>query len=290
MKKHGLIGALVLALPVLAVASPAGFSLRVEGGPSYFTLSDLNDVFSGWDSYIREISLETGGGLNSIHLGAEALLEAVYSFTPRIGIGLAVGYGCVQKQASTHREYQGYEGIVRVDETFTPKVRSLPLLLTAYYTLALNPKWDVVLGAGLGYYAINFDFEKDSSEFRPAGDGTYDYSFSSSRRTVGFHASAAVEMNVSSLLSLFASIRFRMAGASDFVGTKEGSWTWSGGTGGVTEDDLTFWIYTYNYGGSGYTMHTFSATEPSGATYSNARKGRIDLTGAALNFGARIIF
>lgn len=290
MKKAGIVLAVLLVIPSLALATPSGFSLRIGGGPSYFALSDINSVFSGWDTYIQEISQATSGGLNSVHFGADAYLEAVYNFGPRLGIGLAVGYGCVQKQASTHREYPGYEGTVRVDETFTPKVRFLPVLLTAYYTLALNSKWDVVLGAGFGAYSINFDFAEDTSEYRPAGDSTYDYTFSSSRRALGFHAGAAAEMSVSPLLSLFAQVRIRIAGASDFVGTKESSWTWSGGTGGETEDNLTFWIYNYNYGGSSYMMHTFSDTEPASINYSDARRGRIDLSGVTLNFGGRIKF
>ena len=293
MKKLCLLvmGFFFLTAPMLA--SPSGFSLKVGGGMSYFSVGELNSVLTDWDRYIRVINQNIGGEMKAFHFGADFAVEAVYHLSPKIGVGLAVGYGWAQKKGSTHREYPGYEGQVRVDDTWTPKIRVIPITLSGYYTMPLNPKWSAVLGAGFGYYHVLFDFKNSTQEYRPAGDSSFVSDFRAGRGTLGLQGSAAVEMSLSPFISLYASCCFRLAYVSGFIGTREMTWNDKSGSGVETDEDQTFWIYTYNYHDAGYINISFNETEPvsgGSSTRSGVHKGKIDISGATLGLGARIKF
>ena len=293
MKKLCLSAALFFVFSAMTLASPSGLSVKVGGGPSYFSVGELNSVLTDAALYYRAISETVSGELGAFHVGADLFAEALYQISPRIAVGLGAGFSCAQKQGSIHREYPGFDGTVQVDEIWTPKISVLPVTLSGYYALPLNAKWSIVLGAGLGYYHIRFEMDKDLQETRPSGGSTYDWVYRASRGTFGFQGSAALEMDISSLISIFASLRFRMASASDFVGTKETAWTDWTGSGEETDENQAFWIRTYTYDSIGYINLTFcdADSEPSsGGPYSNVHRGKIDISGATLGFGARIKF
>jgi hypothetical protein len=131
--------------------------------------------------------------------------------------------------------------------------------------------------------------EESEDEDRPSGNSTFDSTYRAGRGALGVQASATVEMNISPRLSLFAAACFRLASASDFVGKREMHWTDSGGSGSLTEEDQTFWVYTYSYGGTGYTTYDIDDTKPSGGPiFTDVHAGKINIGGVALGIGARI--
>ena len=289
MKKFcTLVFGLVL-IPALALSATSNFSLKIGGGLGYSIIGEINDILRDYPVYIRTHERNVSDDLAPVHFGPNFVLEAVYNLNPSFSLGLAVGYGSAQNQGSIHREYGPESGPIIVDETFIPKVHFVPIMLSGYYTLALNPKWCVVLGGGIGYNCVTFIFEEDAQEEGPWGGSTSDSVFRASRGALGVQASATIEMNISSRLSFFASACFRLASASGFTGKREVNWSDPGASGSITLENQTFWVHTYNFGGTGYTTYAFGDTAPSGAPiYTDVHKGKINIGGAILGIGARI--
>ena len=287
--KKGFVLALSLAMMSgLALSTPSKFSLKIGGGLGYTIIGELNTVLTDYAAYHHVISLNVKDDLGPLHFGSSFALEAVYSLNPSLSVGLAVGYDSVQNRGSIHRERTYPDYTVRVDETWTPKVRFIPVTISGYYILSLNPNWSVVLGAGLGYNWVTFIFEENGLDDGPIYGGTWEGVFRSSRGALGAQASLAVEKNISPLLSVFASACFRLASVSGFIGKDEMHWNNESGPGSSTMEDQTFWIYTYNSQGVGYTNHSFNSVEPPSSYYSDIHKGKINMGGAILGIGVRI--
>jgi hypothetical protein len=289
MKKYSVLVLAVVLIPSFALSATSNFSLKVGGGLGYSIIGEINDILRDYPVFIRTYRRNVSDDLAPVHFGPNFVLEAVYSLNPSFSLGLAVGYGSAQNQGSIHLEY-GYESQpIIVDETYTPKVRFIPFTLSGYYTMALNQKWSVILGAGLGYNWATFIFEIDTRSEAAWGVSTMDSVFRAGRGALGVQASAAIEMNISPLLSVFVSGSFRLALASGFIGELEFNWNDYGVTGSITHENRTFWVYTFNHSGTGYTEYAFRDTTPSGAQfYSNVHKGKINIGGAILGIGARI--
>src|SRR4030042_745058 len=123
-------------LAVLLLAAPlafAAFSLKLGGGFTTIQGDDYNKGNKGFVDYSRAYSDAWSGSydgdLNGLaKMGMNFYSEAVFNFTPNIGVGLGVGYFQTQAKASDFYN----DGVVIlwwVEETISPqaKVSVIPI-------------------------------------------------------------------------------------------------------------------------------------------------------------------
>jgi hypothetical protein len=289
------LSALFLSIGVLAgfgfsQSSISNFSLRLSGGVSYFSVGELNSVMEGLSDYFYTADSNVSGRYESMHLGMNFSLEAVYLISDRLGIGLGGGFFRVSKEDKLHYEYAN--NTIRNDITYTRTIGVVPLTLNIHYLCPLGSKLNLSLSGGVGYYLTSFDFKGSNVEMRPTvtnhGTETADYK---TKGTIGFQGSLGLDMPLTKNLGIFVAARGRYATVSGLRGELSADWVEDNLPGSYKESDIRFWVEDYHYNGNIYPDFVTRKDEPaSGDIINNIHELKIDLSGFSLGVGLRINF
>lgn len=289
------IFAFLLSIGVMAgfgfsQSSISHFSLRLSGGVSYFSVGELNSVLSGLSDYFYVDNSNVSGRFESMHVGMNFSLEAVYLITDRIGIGLGGGFFRVSKEDKLHYEY--FNNTIRNDITYTRTIGFVPLTLNIHYLCPLGSKLNLSLSGGLGYYLTSFDFKSYNVEMRPTvtnhGTETADFK---TKGTIGFQGSLGLDMPLTKNLGIFVAARGWYATVSSLTGETSGDYVEGSMSGTYKVSDVHFWVEDYHYHEKIYPDFSIYKDAPlSGGVISNVHELKIDLSGFSLGAGLRINF
>ena len=135
-------------LPGLVFAD-GKFSLRLQGGRTYISGGDVHHgtkaLFYPGPGEVLQV-----GEYRGVHWGYEFGGDIIFELTPRLGIGVGVGY-----MLSSHTSEvesldleSGADIVVRAE----PKLSAVPIRLGLYLTVPISRKFNLYADAGASYY------------------------------------------------------------------------------------------------------------------------------------------
>jgi opacity protein-like surface antigen len=284
----------VLAIGLAALPAWAGdgigFSLRVHGGYSYLQAKDANTGAGGWFDFYQLLAdlqgLTTTGAYSPFHGGYDFGGDLIFQLTPRIGVGLGIGY----LKSSEDPEMTISDLTTSVLMTGRPQMSAMPIRLGLYGTWPLTGKWNFTVNAGAAYYAnVKFDallrLEDDTS-----GDWMEQRITASMNRlsNIGFQGGLGLEYALSPRMFVFVEANGRYASFKNFAtatGTSDSS------LGTPQEDIGKIYLETNIMTEGTWTWFVVSDTaptpEPGVLEY---REPKFDFSGFSLQVGFRIRF
>jgi hypothetical protein len=155
----------VLALAGLVLLSPVSYGvdirLRLASGLVRLNPEEMNVALAGWQ---RELETRAGtypnleyvsGAAASLRLGIIFEAELLFSFSPRLAIGLSGGYA-YGEVAEDDTVLTIVWDAVAYNHARPTKISAYPFALSAYYFIPLGPKLSAYLRAGAGYVQTRY--------------------------------------------------------------------------------------------------------------------------------------
>ena len=276
---------------LLSTLSPPGpsrgisFGLRLFGGMNYLAPGDVNEAIeeglsSAYTDMAKLAGISVEGETKPINLGYDFGGDIIVNFTPRVGIGIGAGYIKGKKTSEI-----GFSNGGELTLTNKPEMSAVPIRLGVFYTLPMNEMINVSFNAGgglyLAKYSYNFRLEEETG-----GEWT-EYNDEASANGIGFHGGIGLEFNFSPNIAFVLEGRGRYAKIGGFEGTNK--FEDSGGYSREEEGTLYYWKESMAPLGK-YTFLFCQKDEPSYATASDVREGKVDFSGFTLSAGIKIKF
>jgi hypothetical protein len=209
----------VLTLAVFGLASPAAaadgrFTIRLYGAPGLFSGGEINDVrgLADYYNYLADAAgFTVGGEYKPAHFGLEAGVDFIFNLTPRVGIGLGVGY----LNAARESVITLTSGSSEFTQTLRPAYGSIPLRLGVFWTIPVSSRMSIALSAG-----PEIHFARASTSWQlDQGPDFIRYENDVTGMGFGFHGAAAVEIKLSGRIGLLLEIAGRYARFGGLTGT-----------------------------------------------------------------------
>jgi hypothetical protein len=279
---------LLLFAALAFLASPGfsqSFSLNLYGGLSYAGGGDLTKGVKG-EGELLGADYDISGSFKAPYLGMDFGGEIVYYFGAKLGIGLGVGYFRHAKESAVSYDI----GPVGIKQTLSPKFKVIPITANLHYLLTLGPRVRIDLSAGAGYYLTTLDWENRMDIEIMGFSDYFDYTFKSTKGTIGFQGGVGLEVKIAPKLALVWTVLGRYASLSEL----KGDWT-DKGEGDLFSYSETgsghyAWYYDLKYGGKTYSQIIFDSDKPAGPDHSDARYAKIGLTGFITALGIKLGF
>ncbi len=281
--KKGIV--LLAAVCLLAAAAPAqSLSLAVRGGMGWASGGDLHRGLRGLMDYYAAAYDGLTGEHAFPRLGWAAGGEILMHLSQRLAVGIGAGYERHVKESLV-----GYGiGSVEVSETLSPSVDVIPITAGLHLFLPLGSAVKLDVAAGAGAYLARLKWTSSYAISLLGYSGTDVFAFQGSRWGFGAQAGLGLEWALSESLSAVFHVSGRLAGVQGFRG--DWSETGSGDFWSFAESGSGYKLYAYDWttGGATYPQLVFQADTPAGASVSNAREARLDLTGVTASVGLRV--
>jgi hypothetical protein len=313
IKKEVMIAATVIALcaiPGPALAKPK-ISLQLWGGWAYLAAGDVNagtQAFFDWGrTYFAPPPGGTiTGGYEAVHWGHEFGGDIIFQLSPKIGIGIGIGYLESSKDPAEAQSLMeiiddpsaGANSFLK-DVWSNTNLRAIPLKLSVFLTLPLGGKFHFSANAGLSYF-LQARYEATwgvSAGYLRQLTGAWGYQTMSTtaeqkKLPVGFQAGLGVEYNLFSRLAFFIETQGRYARFSGL----EGSSLWE-----EAPPDLANGLFPpFSYAGKLYfenvpaipgepRLIVVQDAPPAGPS-GQPREAVVDFSGISLLIGVRIHF
>ena len=248
-----------------------GLTIKVSVGFNHVAAGEINDGLRGIVDYHKQLLSYSGyyfdREFEPFHSGFDYGVDAIYSLTSRIGIGVGAGYiwwGNRNWMPLSEPQYRR-----RLDST--PRVKAYPVRIGAFATIPVFKRIDLTLNAGPSYYfaqyTYNFNFSGLAIATRTKGQGW------------GYHGGIGLELKWNSRSTLFIEFQGRHAKINNFKGTEKRY-------GYTIEGSLC-----YLEGGDGSEIKgLLYVLNEEMLIYPNIRKAIFDLSGFAINVGAKVKF
>jgi len=281
MKKISILAFVILSA---ASAASAAVSIKLTGGMVYLFANDYDKGVKGAYDYISDNFNEVTGTYGSFRFGQNFGGEVIVSLDRTFSLGLGGGYFLVAKQSAFGYKWSTYSE----EETYKPRLSLIPITLNLHYFLPLSGALSLDVFGGLGYYLARFQYESRLTTDFFSYEQTK--TFNARKNVFGLQGGIGLEFRLNSLLGFILQVEGRMAALSD----PRGDWTeqesWFLGVRQAGGADGSFWYYEKNDSERVYPQVTFSNTEPSDPSFSNIRKGTINLSGISAAAGLKIRF
>jgi hypothetical protein len=268
-------------------ATYSRLSIKLYGGYAHVLAGDVNDgtdyFFEIVDFYAAEGLGTVTGAYTPVHGGYDFGADIIYQLSPRIGVGVGVGY--MRNSNNSIGTWTNDPDMVTLTSSAT--LTAMPIRLGLFYDAPLSKTLNLTLSAGAAYYASLKLEGAQGLEF--SADEWQEMSLVGTQRSgadIGFHGSLGFEYLFSPKVGFFVEAVGRYAKFKNFemvAGTVETS---LGGAPETTEGKL--YIYSENILGA--DISGFSIVEEGDTPDAGAREPKIDLTGFSLRAGFRIRF
>jgi hypothetical protein len=275
-------------LLVLSIGAAQGFgmefSLKVAGGVSFVNPQEVNTVLQSWEEYwITRTDLTKnwsylGGQVSTLKRGYDFEIELIFSFTPRLAIGLSSGY--IFSDLSEEATALTIEKVLGTFDHVKPtKISAIPLIFSGYYFQPINSSLSLFFRAGGGPIWAKY-FERDGN--KNTDDESYSYQQSISASTQGqiYLLGLGMVFEIESGIRFFMEGTWRKAAITGLSGENKQNET--GALTYVEEYESNYELWQAKY-------RVFSEL-PSGENYREVKQGTIDLTGYSVKIGLIIKF
>ncbi len=287
------IPSVIVAIAVVAgtasAESIAGrYSFGLYGGQSTADLAELNDFFEFFNENagIRANRLQEYDKFDN---GPSANADIRYGFTENVLFGLSIGYS--EFSVDVHQDWPAIDAdniiIIGLDRTVT--VRTVPIVVSAYYSQPVIPNLRVTAGAGIGVWGTellsesNHVFSQDDLQYQGELEFGQDPFESGNRswtgREVGYQLSLGGEYFLTDHLVVAGEGIYRFIEVPEVTNPLEEPFEGYEVFDGA-DQDIPFGSYTY-YMGDGQPRRTLSPT---------GKPIALDLSGATLSLGLRVYF
>ena len=248
-----------------------GLTIKVSAGFNHIAAGEINDGLRGIVDSHKQILSYYGYYFDKefepFHSGFDYGIDAVYSLTSRLGIGIGTGYIWWGNKNWMPLSQPSF--IRRLDST--PRVKAYPVRIGAFVTIPVFNRINVILNAGPSYYFAQYNYNMSFNPYnvvtRAKGQGW------------GFHGGIGLELEWNSRSTLFVEVQGRNVKIDNFKGTeKRYGYTFEGPLCYLESED-----------GSGIKGFLYVLNEEM-LIYPNVRKADFDLSGFAINVGAKVKF
>lgn len=144
----------LLMAPVPAAASGGGlkFDLRIHGGSSRLAAADVNTGSRGYYEFFSLLAEYGGygleGGAEALHGGYDFGADIVVPVSPRLGVGIGLGYMRSAGRTDMTLTIDTQELVVTAGSSLS----AIPLRLGVFYTLPLAGRLSLTANAGAAVY------------------------------------------------------------------------------------------------------------------------------------------
>jgi len=285
----GLLVAGLLSLPAWAAGSGSGFgfSVKAHGAFSYLQASDVNtgagSFFDYYGILAEELGYATEGGYSPLHGGYGFGADLIFSVSPRLGVGIGVGY----LRSSGNSTLIIDTGTETGQIIGMSKLSAMPIRLGLFTTWPLGGKLSLIANAGAAYYA---DVRFESMMRVESETSDYWLEMNVAAKTsrfgnVGFQGGLGLEYALSPRMFLFFEATGRYARFENFPSATMNLEDYEGVD---FEETGRIYLETDTVPQGTLTHFLVLETEPvpdPGQTY---REPKFDFSGFALQIGVRI--
>jgi len=267
-------------------AKASKLSVKLYGGYAHVLAGDVNDgsdyYFEILEAYSADGYGTVTGSYKPVHGGYNFGGDIIYQLSPKIGVGLGVGYMSNSGDSLGTWEYE----LDAVTLTAASTLTAMPIRLSLFFTTPLSNKLNLTADAGGDYYAQVKLEAMQGLEF--SADEWMEMTVEGSQRSgadIGFHGSLGLEYMLSPKLGLFVEAAGRYAKLKNFelvTGRTENS----SGESDTVEGKL--YIATENI--DTYEISGFTIVETGNPVDPELREPKIDLSGFSLQAGIKIRF
>ena len=280
----------LLAMTSVASAAPGaegtGFSIRLHGGLSYLTATDVNAGAGGFFDYVQLLADAMGwtaeGGYSPAHSGLDFGGDIIFQLSRNIGVGLGAGY----LRSTEESEMVLSNGI---DATLigTPVLSAIPIRLGVFFTLPLNKKINFTANAGAAYYAaLKFDANLRIEEDPDWSEQGISASRNSLSGNLGFQGGLGFEYMFSPKMGFFVEALGRLAKFKNFATAHAHS---EDSVGNAEDSDGVIYLETMTVPEGTWTEFIVAETPPTSfppeIVYTEPK---FDFSGFCIQFGIRI--
>ncbi|MEE9502620.1 MAG: outer membrane beta-barrel protein [Candidatus Aminicenantaceae bacterium] len=253
-----------------------GLTVKVSVGFNRIAAGEINAGIRGTVDYYKYLISYFGHYFDSevkpFHSGFDFGVDAIYSLTSHIGIGLGLSY--VQWGSSSWlplAEPPGY--LRRLDSQ--ARVKAYPVRLGAFVTLPIFRKINVTFNAGPTYYFVR--------QFYNMSYPPYAVIQKTSGQGLGFHGGIGLELEWSSRATLFIEYQGRYAKFNTFEGTEENVFS-----GGRLKEEGPLSFMEYIEGSE--TGRRLTVVNEEMLLSPDVKLADFDLSGFAIRIGAKVKF
>lgn len=252
-----------------------GLTIKVSAGFNHIAAGEINEGLRGIVDYYKSILSMWGQyfdrEVEPFHSGFDYGIDAIYSLTPRIGIGVGTGY--IWWGNKSWLPLSEPQFIRRLDSTV--RVKAYPIRIGAHVSIPLFKRIDLAFNAGPAYYFVHYSYNMSYSPFsvvqKIKGQGW------------GFNGGIGLELRWNSRSSLFIEYQGRYAKFNTFKGTEERKNFVS-----RLQEEGALCCVEYTEGSE--VKCQLQVLDEEMLIYPNMRKADFDLSGFAINVGAKVKF
>jgi len=259
-------------------------SFKLMGGLSWINGNDYNRGIDGLNSYLQSVS-SVQGAYKKVMRGPDLEGEILVYWGTRAAVGFGGGFSDI-----SHKSRVVYSNPVMdvTDSTYEPHVSTIPLYLNVHFLPRLGQRLRLDLFAGPVFQVVQFRFSDSSSSTYLMTRQTE--SFSSSTTALGAQAGLGLQLKISGGVSFVAQGCYRYGKTAEITGNWSLIGNNSSGNFANSSDSYFFWAYDYTTDKTYQRWGFFDLNGPAGDFISNARKARIDLSGARAMAGVMFTF
>jgi len=248
-----------------------GLTIKVSAGFNHIAAGEINEGLRGVVDFHKQILSYSGyyfdREFEPFHSGFDYGIDAIYSLTSHIGIGIGTGY--IWWGNKNWMPLSDPLFIRRLDST--PRIKAHPVRIGAFFTIPVFNRINLTLNAGPSYYFVQYNYNMSFNPYnvvtRTKGQGW------------GYHGGIGLELEWNSRSTLFVELQGRHAKINNFKGTEKRF-------GHTIEGSL---CYLEGDDGSEIKGLLYVLNEEM-LIYPNIRKADFDLSGFAINVGAKVKF
>jgi hypothetical protein len=256
-----------------------GLSLKLYGGVNDIAVGDLNKGLEGLiDLWNVPHGIAVADKYNPVHFGPDLGGELTFSLTPRLGIGLGIGFiqACKESTIEIADSEDPTEPIHFYTDILKPSVRAIPLTLGLHYAVWTGGGFNLEVSSGIGLY-----FGKAGLDdiLREKGSAISNQrSWEGTSQAIGFHVGLGMELHLSPSISFVVDVLGRYGKLRNIKGDLIEN--------GSTSKDAVLWFCEQG----AYPLIIIDNSPPPAWRYSSIRKGEVDLSGVSARVGIKIKF
>ena len=262
-----------------------GLSVKLTLGMDYFSGGDIDEGTRGlYDlaaDYISSIGYTVERRTKPFHNGYELMGDIIFNFSPKIGIGIGLGYIYATEKNFLifSKKNTGPEGHLLME----PRIDVVPIRLGLFFTLPLHRLFNVSFNGGTALYLTEYSYGMSHS--REDMEKIY---HNANAKDIGFHGGVGFEIIINPRTVFFIEGQGRYAKINDFKGTailKKDSYSYLMGFHTIVSKEEGMLYYLE---GNKYPSLAILKGEPSG--YKAVRKATFDFSGFSFQAGLRVKF
>ncbi len=262
-----------------------GLSVKLTGGLNYFLGGDIDEGTRGLchlnADFISSLGFTVKKNIKPFHIGYDLTGDIIFNLSPKVGIGLGIGYIHATKRSFLVFSEQDIYIFYTLDSR--PSISAVPIRLGLFLTLPLHRLFNITFNGGAALYLTKYSYTLRSFLWTPGGRIHH----KASANGLGFHGGIGFEINLNPRSTFFIEIQGRYAKITNFKGTAKSrefiSSYYFYPVSSSEEEGMLYYLE-----GEGHPSLAILEEEPSG--YSTVRKATFDFSGFAIHSGIRIKF